>query len=290
MISFENVSFSYDARSRKSATAWAVKNISLTLGEGEMLGLAGCTGSGKSTIAQLASGLIAPQEGRVLLAGESLKSAAAASKASMMVGMAFQSPERQLFAPTVREDVAFGPRNLGLSKAEAEERAHAALLQVGIDSQSIEEANPFHLSGGQRRRVALAGILAMNPRVLVLDEPSAGLDPRAREEILTLVQKLNREDGLSIILISHDMDELARYCDRVALLHEGEIAAIGRPQDVFLDSELLERIGLEAPEAIRFAEKIKRAGLTLPADEAFLDARSLAKAIAIEHSRRYSKS
>ena len=211
-LAFESVGYSYDSpKERKrgrsdgsGARAWALRDVTFTLADGEFIGLAGHTGSGKSTLIQHANGLLHPTVGRVLFDGGDLADKRVAQACRSAVGLVFQYPEHQLFAATVREDVAFGPRNLGLSDEEIAERVGEALRLVHLDEEDIGERSPFELSGGQQRRVAFAGVLAMRPRVLVMDEPVAGLDPVARAEFLELIGELHRS-GLSIIMASHSM-------------------------------------------------------------------------------------
>ena len=270
-LAFESVGYSYDSpKERKrgrsdgsGARAWALRDVTFTLADGEFIGLAGHTGSGKSTLIQHANGLLHPTVGRVLFDGGDLADKRVAQACRSAVGLVFQYPEHQLFAATVREDVAFGPRNLGLSDEEIAERVGEALRLVHLDEEDIGERSPFELSGGQQRRVAFAGVLAMRPRVLVMDEPVAGLDPVARAEFLELIGELHRS-GLSIIMASHSMEDLARLADRILVLAEGEIFRIGAPDEVFADVEGLRGVGLDAPAAQRFAAELRAAGFDLP--------------------------
>ncbi len=265
-LAFESVGYSYDSpKERKrgrgdgsGARAWALRDVTFTLADGEFIGLAGHTGSGKSTLIQHANGLLHPTVGRVLFDGGDLADKRVAQACRSAVGLVFQYPEHQLFAATVREDVAFGPRNLGLSDEEVAERVGEALRLVHLDEEDIGERSPFELSGGQQRRVAFAGVLAMRPRVLVMDEPVAGLDPVARAEFLELIGELHRS-GLSIIMASHSMEDLARLADRILVLAEGEIFRIGAPDEVFADVEGLRGVGLDAPAAQRFAAELRAA-------------------------------
>lgn len=286
-LAFESVGYSYDSpKERKrgrgdgsGARAWALRDVTFTLADGEFIGLAGHTGSGKSTLIQHANGLLHPTVGRVLFDGGDLADKRVAQACRSAVGLVFQYPEHQLFAATVREDVAFGPRNLGLSDEEIAERVGEALRLVHLDEEDIGERSPFELSGGQQRRVAFAGVLAMRPRVLVMDEPVAGLDPVARAEFLELIGELHRS-GLSIIMASHSMEDLARLADRILVLAEGEIFRIGAPDEVFADVEGLRGVGLDAPAAQRFAAELRAAGFDLP--QRLYDVDSLAAAIAAE--------
>ncbi len=286
-LAFESVGYSYDSpKERKrgrgdgsGARAWALRDATFTLADGEFIGLAGHTGSGKSTLIQHANGLLHPTVGRVLFDGGDLADKRVAQACRSAVGLVFQYPEHQLFAATVREDVAFGPRNLGLSDEEVAERVGEALRLVHLDEEDIGERSPFELSGGQQRRVAFAGVLAMRPRVLVMDEPVAGLDPVARAEFLELIGELHRS-GLSIIMASHSMEDLARLADRILVLAEGEIFRIGAPDEVFADVEGLRGVGLDAPAAQRFAAELRAAGFDLP--QRLYDVDSLAAAIAAQ--------
>lgn len=286
-LAFESVGYSYDSpKERKrgrgdgsGARAWALRDVTFTLADGEFIGLAGHTGSGKSTLIQHANGLLHPTVGRVLFDGGDLADKRVAQACRSAVGLVFQYPEHQLFAATVREDVAFGPRNLGLSDEEVAERVGEALRLVHLDEEDIGERSPFELSGGQQRRVAFAGVLAMRPRVLVMDEPVAGLDPVARAEFLELIGELHRS-GLSIIMASHSMEDLARLADRILVLAEGEIFRIGAPDEVFADVEGLRGVGLDAPAAQRFAAELRAAGFDLP--QRLYDVDSLAAAIAAQ--------
>ena len=286
-LAFESVGYSYDSpKERKrgrgdgsGARAWALRDVTFTLADGEFIGLAGHTGSGKSTLIQHANGLLHPTVGRVLFDGGDLADKRVAQACRSAVGLVFQYPEHQLFAATVREDVAFGPRNLGLSDEEIAERVGEALRLVHLDEEDIGERSPFELSGGQQRRVAFAGVLAMRPRVLVMDEPVAGLDPVARAEFLELIGELHRS-GLSIIMASHSMEDLARLADRILVLAEGEIFRIGAPDEVFADVEGLRGVGLDAPAAQRFAAELRAAGFDLP--QRLYDVDALAVAIAAQ--------
>lgn len=242
---------------------WALRDIDFALEDGEFLGVAGHTGSGKSTLIQHMNGLMHPTCGRVLLDGQDLADKRVAQACRGKVGLVFQYPEHQLFAATVREDVAFGPRNLGLPDDVIDERVRAALESVRLDPGEVGGKSPFELSGGQQRRVAFAGVLAMEPAMLVLDEPVAGLDPVAREEFLDLIDELHR-GGLTVVMVSHNMDDLARLADRVLVLNEGRQFAFGAPAEVFSRGDELRAIGLDAPAAQKLAEELRAAGLDLP--------------------------
>lgn len=247
---------------------WALRDVSLTVRRGEFLGLAGHTGSGKSTLVQHLNGLIRPQEGSVCALGLDLSSKKGAAAVKAKVGVVFQYPERQLFAETVAQDVAFGPRNLGLPQDEVVSRVATSLARVGLDLAAIGDKSPFELSGGQQRRVAFAGVLAMEPEVLVLDEPMAGLDPAARREFLELIDRLHRE-GLTVVMVSHSMDDLANCCDRIVVMNEGAVFADGTPAQVFAHANELKSIGLGVPAAQRMALSLVQAGVPLRCDKLY---------------------
>ena len=244
---------------------WALRDVSLTVRRGEFLGLAGHTGSGKSTLVQHLNGLIRPQEGSVFALGLDLSNKKDAATVKAKVGVVFQYPERQLFAETVAQDVAFGPRNLGLPQDEVARRVASSLTRVGLDLAAIGDKSPFELSGGQQRRVAFAGVLAMEPEVLVLDEPMAGLDPAARRDFLGLIDRLHR-DGLTVVMVSHSMDDLANCCDRIVVMNEGTVFAEGTPAQVFAHADELKSIGLGVPAAQRMALALAKAGVPLRFD------------------------
>ena len=247
---------------------WALRDVSLTVRRGEFLGLAGHTGSGKSTLVQHLNGLIRPQEGSVCALGLDLSSKKGAAAVKAKVGVVFQYPERQLFAETVAQDVAFGPRNLGLPQDEVVRRVATSLARVGLDLAAIGDKSPFELSGGQQRRVAFAGVLAMEPEVLVLDEPMAGLDPTARRDFLELIDRLHRE-GLTVVMVSHSMDDLANCCDRIVVMNEGAVFAEGTPAQVFAHANELKDIGLGVPAAQRMALSLVQAGVPLRCDKLY---------------------
>lgn len=247
------------------SSPWALRDVSLTVHRGEFLGLAGHTGSGKSTLVQHLNGLIRPQEGSVYALGLDLVNKKDAAAVKAKVGVVFQYPERQLFAEAVAQDVAFGPHNLGLSQAEVAHRVESSLARVGLDLATVGDKSPFELSGGQQRRVAFAGVLAMEPEVLVLDEPMAGLDPAARSDFLGLIDRLHR-DGLTIVMVSHSMDDLANCCDRIVVMNEGAVFAEGAPAQVFEHADGLKSIGLGVPAAQRMALALAKAGMPLRFD------------------------
>ena len=247
------------------SSPWALRDVSLTVRRGEFLGLAGHTGSGKSTLVQHLNGLIRPQEGFVRALGLDLSNKKDAAAVKAKVGVVFQYPERQLFAETVTQDVAFGPHNLGLPQDEVDRRVESSLSRVGLDLSTVGDKSPFELSGGQQRRVAFAGVLAMGPEVLVLDEPMAGLDPAARRDFLELIDRLHR-DGLTVVMVSHSMDDLANCCDRIVVMNEGAVFAEGTPAQVFAHADELKSIGLGVPAAQRMALALAKAGVPLRFD------------------------
>ena len=283
VIRFENVSFTYEpisqSRRKKSSVApegkqadwgrspseyWALKDLTFEVRKGEFFGIAGHTGSGKSTLIQLANGLLKPNKGAVYVEGRSLADKRIASEARRDVGVVFQYPEHQLFAATVFDDVAFGPKNLGYSAEQIEESVRAAMEMVHLDLDELRDRNPFELSGGQQRRVAFAGVLAMQPHTLVLDEPVAGLDPRAKRRFLDLLVELRDKQGLTVVVVSHNMDDLAELCDYVLVLNEGRLFALGNPSTVFADEHKLKDVGLGVPHAVHLANRLKNAGIELP--------------------------
>ena len=300
MIEFQSVSFTYEPvkRNRRRARStdvkpadwgrapgdrWALADLSFALEDGELFGIAGHTGSGKSTLIQLANGLLQPTFGTVLANGQNLADKKAAAEARRDVGVVFQYPERQLFAATVFDDVAFGPRNLGLSTDEVDARVREGLELVHLDLDTIGQRSPFALSGGQQRRVAFAGVLAMRPTTLILDEPVAGLDPKSRRSFLDLVVELHRKQGLTVAIVSHNMDDLAELCDRVLVLNNGHMHAIGTPEDVFADEAALRAIGLGVPQAVSLANNLARRGITLPLEPGLPTLDSLADAVAARY-------
>ena len=243
----------------------ALSDINLTIADGEFIGLIGHTGSGKSTLVQHLNGLIMPTSGRVLVDGMDLKDKATDRRAvRQRVGLVFQYPENQLFEETVEKDIAFGPKNLGLDENEIARRVKDAMRRVALDYDKLHDRSVFELSGGQMRRVAIAGVLAMEPQVLVLDEPCAGLDPRGREEILGLIKKLHEEAGTTIVMVSHSMDDVASLAERVIVMNHGEVAMDGAPRDVFSCGEELRGMGLDVPQAVQLAQKLRSKGFDIP--------------------------
>lgn len=241
----------------------ALKDINLVINEGEFIGLIGHTGSGKSTLVQHLNGLLEATEGTIYFNGEDIYDKDFdKKKLRSKVGLVFQYPEHQLFEMDVFSDVCFGPKNLGLSKKEIELRAYKALKQVGISDEYFYQS-PFALSGGQKRRAAIAGVLAMEPEVLILDEPTAGLDPKGRDEILTMIKRLQTETGITVILVSHSMEDVAEYVDRIVVMNQGEILYDAEPKEVFAHYRELEAIGLAAPAVTYIMEKCREAGFSV---------------------------
>ncbi len=241
----------------------ALKDINLVIPDGQFIGLIGHTGSGKSTLVQHLNGLLKPTDGNIYYNGADIHDHDFDKKElRSKVGLVFQYPEHQLFEIDVFTDVCFGPKNLGLSKKETELRAYAALKQVGLEDDYFYQS-PFDLSGGQKRRVAIAGVLAMKPEVLILDEPTAGLDPKGRDEILDQVAKLRRETGITVILVSHSMEDVAKYVDRIIVMNKGQIFLDHEPKEVFRHYKELENIGLAAPQVTYIMQALKAKGLPL---------------------------
>lgn len=250
-----------------SALAYpALSNIDLTIQDGEFLGVIGHTGSGKSTMIQHLNGLLLPTSGTVTVDGLDINEKKLRKKIRSLVGMVFQYPEYQLFEETVEKDVSFGPKNMGLEEGEIRERALEALTLVGLPPEQFCEKSPFELSGGEKRRAALAGILAMRPKYLVLDEPMAGLDPRGRAEILSLIESLRERNHTGIVMVSHSMDDVAMYADRIAVLNNGTLAMVGAPEDVFSRSEELLNMGLNLPQATRLVRALRERGIKIERD------------------------
>ena len=245
----------------------ALSDICMTVEDGEFLGIIGHTGSGKSTLVQHLNGLLKPTSGQVLVDGEDLNGEHVNRRAlRQRIGLVFQYPEYQLFEETVAKDIAFGPKNQGLSKEEIDERVRHAMDCVHLDYSKYSERSPFELSGGQMRRVAIAGVLAMKPAVLILDEPTAGLDPRGRDRILTMLEELHARENVTIIMVSHSMDDMARLASRLVVMAEGRILASGTPREIFAQEEMMVSAGLGVPEAARLCRELRAKGIDLPAD------------------------
>ena len=264
-IVIKNLSYTYNPRTPFEKQA--LKNLSLTVEKGEFLCMVGHTGSGKSTFIQHLNGLIRLQSGEITVEGISLNVKKPDYKTlRSKVGMVFQYPEYQLFADTVEKDVAFGPKNMKLSEEETAKRVPEALKLVGLDPVKFADKSPFELSGGEKRRVAIAGVLAMRPEILILDEPTAGLDPRGKKEILTLIKGLNEENGMTILMVNHDMNEASEYADRIAVMYEGELYRCDVPTKMFDDGEFLARVGLEMPQMAILRNKLRERGFSVDDD------------------------
>lgn len=245
----------------------ALSDITLTLEQHEFVGLIGHTGSGKSTLVQHINGLLKPTGGSINVFGVELTDKNADLKRVRRdVGLVFQYPEHQLFEETVERDVAFGPTNMGLSGDELAACVREAIERVGLDFETVRSRSPFELSGGQRRRVAIAGVIAMRPKFLILDEPTAGLDPRGRNELLDLVRQLHQRDKTGILLITHSMDDIARAADRIVVIDKGRIVMDGTPQQVFSHASQLEEIGLDVPQTTRLRMALAQRGIDMPDD------------------------
>ena len=242
----------------------ALKDVSFTINEGEFWGIIGHTGSGKSTLLQHIGGIMHPEEGSVIVDGYDFADKKQRIEGRKKVGLVFQYPEYQLFEETVAKDVAYGPANMKLSKEEIEARVHEAMELMGLDYEKFAEKSPFELSGGEKRRAALAGIIAMKPRYLVLDEPMAGLDPAGRKAILETLEGIRRDTGCAVIMVSHSMEDVARHSRRIAVMDNGTLAAIGTPEEVFGGSLPLEELGLDLPEVSQLGMLLREKGMDIP--------------------------
>lgn len=261
MIKLENVSYVYMQGGPFEKTA--LNNINLEIGDGEFIGLIGHTGSGKSTLIQLLNGLIKPTEGRVRVAGFDLTDKKTKMRdVRFKVGLVMQYPEHQLFEETVFKDIAFGPQNMGLPQEEIKNRVEFAANLVGL-SKEILDKSPFDLSGGQKRRVAIAGVLAMEPKVLILDEPTAGLDPGGRDEILFKIKDMHERMNLTVILVSHSMEDVAKLADRILVMNGGSIEMFDTPSKIFENAERLSQIGLNVPQITQVCDRLRAAGMPL---------------------------
>lgn len=263
-IVIENLSYVYSPKTPFEHKA--LDNISLTVEDGDFLGIIGATGSGKSTFIQHLNGLIKLTSGKITVDGIELHNKPDLKKLRAEVGMVFQYPEYQLFDETVEKDVSFGPKNLGLKKDEIAERVKEAVETVGLDYEQFKERSPFELSGGQKRRVAIAGVIAMRPQILILDEPTAGLDPVGRIEMFDLIAKLKETTVKTIIMVSHNMDEISEVANKIAVLEHGKLRFHSTPKELFKHAEELEEIGLDIPTAIKLKNELKARGVELSDD------------------------
>ena len=262
IIRVENLTHTYGAGTPFCRSA--VQDMSLDIYRGEFLGIIGHTGSGKSTLIQHLNGLLKPTTGRILLGGKDIWADPKKIRdVRFRVGLVFQYPEYQLFEETVYRDIAFGPTNMGLSKEEIDRRVRESARFAGL-SEDLLEKSPFALSGGQKRRVAIAGVIAMEPEVLVLDEPSAGLDPQGREELLANIRMFHRERGTTVVLVSHSMEEIAKNVDRIVVLSDSHVLMSGTPREVFPQVDTLRELHLDVPHMTALADSLRRDGMPLP--------------------------
>lgn len=257
----KNVSYIYSKDTPFEKTA--VSGVDITIESGLTTGVIGHTGSGKSTLSQMINGLIKPSEGEVFVLGKNIWDEPKKIKqVRFRVGLVFQYPEYQLFEETVRADIAFGPKNMKLDKDEIERRVLDAARFVGIPEDMLDRS-PFDLSGGQKRRVAIAGVIAMRPDILILDEPAAGLDPRGRNEILSRISEYKKETGSTVVMISHSMEDMAKYCDKILVMNRGKAFLYGTPSEIFSNAHLVESVGLGVPQVTRLMQKMRDMGYDL---------------------------
>lgn len=269
-IIIENLDHIYDRGTPYETKA--LDNVSLEIKKGEFVGIIGHTGSGKSTLIQHMNGLIKPSGGKIIvndfdITAEKVKMTDVRKK----VGLVFQYPEYQLFEETVARDIAFGPENLGLDATTVEKRVKEAMELVGLDYETMKDKSPFELSGGQKRRVAIAGVLAMKPEVLILDEPTAGLDPKGRDEILMQIKALHQKHNNTVILVSHSMEDVAKLTERLFVMNKGQLALSGKPSDVFKEADFLQEIGLGVPQVVRLADALKAKGYAIEKEIVTID-------------------
>ena len=275
ILQIEHLTHTYSAGTPFQRSA--VEGLSLTVGKGEFLGIIGHTGSGKSTLIQHLNGLLKPTSGRILLQGKDIWADPKKIRdVRFQVGLVFQYPEYQLFEETVYKDIAFGPKNMGLDEADIDRRVRSAAAFVGL-TEAMLDKSPFELSGGQKRRVAIAGVIAMEPKVLVLDEPTAGLDPRGRDDILARIQDYHRAKNASVVLVSHSMEEIARNVDRIVVLSDSHVFMEGTPRQVFARADELDQVGLDIPQVTKVALALRRRGL--PVDTAVYTVEALRDAL-----------
>lgn len=286
-IELNNVSYTYSKGTPYERQALA--NVSVSIDKGEIIAIIGHTGSGKSTLVQHLNALLKPEHGSIIIDEiDATGKTAEAKTARHKVGMVFQYPEHQLFAETVEDDIAFGPRNKGFAPEEVEKQVKDAMRFVGLDYDTYAKRSPFQLSGGQMRRVAVAGVVALNPDYLVLDEPSAGLDPRSRNRVFQEILELHRTRKIAIVLVTHSMDEAAKYADRLLVVNNGKLLYDGIPASIFKEhSQELCEVGLDMPQVYKLAEKLKSKGLELKGD--IMDDKSLVQAICKVKGWKYAK-
>lgn len=263
-IKVEHLTHIYDKGMPSESVA--LDDVSFTAEDGQFIGIIGHTGSGKSTLLQHLNGLLKPDEGTVTVGNVDITQPGISMvEIRKRIGLVFQYPEYQLFEETVAKDVAFGPKNLGLSETEIEERVKEAIELVGLDYETVKERSPFELSGGQKRRVAIAGVVAMRPEVLILDEPTAGLDPKAHKDVLNMVEEVHRRTGNITIFVSHNMADIARLSDKILVIHSGKLVTKGSPKEVFSQKETLRSVGLDLPPVTEFTEGLRERGINLSA-------------------------
>lgn len=263
-IKVEHLTHIYDKGMPSESVA--LDDVSFTAEDGQFIGIIGHTGSGKSTLLQHLNGLLKPDEGTVTVGNVDItQSGISMVEIRKRIGLVFQYPEYQLFEETVAKDVAFGPKNLGLSETEIEERVKEAIELVGLDYETVKDRSPFELSGGQKRRVAIAGVVAMRPEVLILDEPTAGLDPKAHKDVLNMVEEVHRRTGNITIFVSHNMADIARLSDKILVIHNGKLVTKGSPKEVFSQKETLRSVGLDLPPVTEFTEGLRERGINLSA-------------------------
>ena len=264
-IEVRHLTHTYSQGSAFQATA--IMDVNLTIQDGEFIGVIGHTGSGKSTLVQHLNGLLTPTSGQVFIDGEDMNQKGVdRRRIRQKVGLVFQYPEYQLFEETIAKDIAFGPKNLGLSPEEVDRRVRRAMEWVHLDYDRYAQRSPFELSGGQMRRVAIAGVLAMESKVLILDEPTAGLDPRGRDRILDMVKQLHAQGGVTVIMVSHSMDDISRLATRLIVMNKGRLVADGTPRELFRQVGMMESVGLGVPQATKLCALLRKRGIDIPDD------------------------
>jgi energy-coupling factor transport system ATP-binding protein len=269
-VRVENLTHTYNAGLAYETDA--VSNVSFTIEDRDFIAIIGHTGSGKSTLIQHLNGILKPTSGKIFVGDTDItKKGISAIEVRKRIGMVFQYPEYQLFEETVAKDIAFGPKNQGIGDEEISVRVREAMALVNIDYNEYSERSPFELSGGQRRRVAIAGVLAMKPEMLILDEPTAGLDPRAHDDILGMITEIRESTGCTVVLVSHNMDDVARLASRIFVMSKGELVMDAPPAEVFADEERMHGLGLGLPSAREFANELARRGLAMQADILSID-------------------